>query len=274
MESLTSVPTPTKSNIRSEIEYSPKRTIHPEDCDVELSVYEIHALNTDFIVALGKPKYDYTKYGVIFVPIYFVPSNSDEEKVQIGVYEYEQERAITLLDQEGDLDVESLVPIFYPFAESIVAHVSSNVTEYLSKSPFQNLGKEEEEEEKEKPPEEPEEEDSDEEDDDVVPETRSATDLAEGVTPKKANEFTCTGCFLLVNRGQFGPEGALHCPVGEAVCPAIEQLESSPPVVKVATAKANPPAKSSPAKAAAPAKKAAAAKKAAPVKKASPRKKS
>lgn len=166
MESSTST-TPTKSNIRSEIEYSPKRTIHPEDCDVELSVYEIHALNTDFIVALGKPKYNYTKYGVIFVPIYFVPSNSDEEKVQIGVYEYEQERAIALLDRDGDLDVESLVPIFYPFAASIVGHVPSNVTEYLSKNPFQSV---EQEEEEEKAPEEPEEEeeDSDEEDDDVL----------------------------------------------------------------------------------------------------------
>jgi len=81
--------------------------------------------------------------------------------------------------------------------------------------------------------------DEDDEDEDVVPETRSATDVAEGVTPKKANEFTCTGCFLLVNRGQFGPDGAMQCPVGEAVCPAIEQLEATPqPVLKNAAKKA------------------------------------
>lgn len=165
--------TPTKSNIRSEIEYAPKRTIHPEDCDVELSVYEIHALNTDFIVALGKPKYNYTKFGVVFVPIYFVPSNYDEEKIQIGVYEYEQDRAIALLDRDGDLDVETLIPIFYPFAESIVAHVPSNVTEYLSKSPFQTVEEEEEEEQKEEAP--TEEEESDEDDDDVLNLSKSKT---------------------------------------------------------------------------------------------------
>jgi hypothetical protein len=59
-----------------------------------------------------------------------------------------------------------------------------------------------------------------------VPEPRAPADIAEGVTPKKANEFMCTGCFLLVNRGQFGSPGAMHCPVGEAACPAIAHIES------------------------------------------------
>ncbi len=68
--------------------------------------------------------------------------------------------------------------------------------------------------------------DDEEEDEEVVPEPRTAGDVAEGVTPKKANEFMCTGCFLLVNPGQFGPPGHMTCPVGEAVCPAIEQLEA------------------------------------------------
>ena len=157
-----------KSRLRSEIEYPPKRTIHPEDCDVELSVYEIHALNADFVVALGKPKYTYTKWGVVFVPIYFVPSNSDEEKIQIGVYEYEQEQAITLMDIDGDLDIESLVPLFYPFAESIVTRVPSNVTEYLSKSTSSKSIHEEEEEEEEAPPQEEEEDESSDDDENDV----------------------------------------------------------------------------------------------------------
>ena len=138
--------------------------------------------------------------------------------------------------------------------------------------------------------------DEDDEDEDVVVETRSATDIAEGVSPKKANEFTCTGCFLLVNRGQFGPDDAMHCPVGESVCPAIEQLRAVPAApaktqnrksstpVKAAATKAAP-TKAAPTKAAAPkapAAKAAptkasagraGAKKAAPTKRAATRKK-
>ena len=67
--------------------------------------------------------------------------------------------------------------------------------------------------------------DEDDDDEEVVPEPRTTAEVAEGVTPKKANEFMCTGCFLLVNPGQFGPPGHMTCPVGEAVCPAIEKLE-------------------------------------------------
>lgn len=69
--------------------------------------------------------------------------------------------------------------------------------------------------------------DDEDDEEEVAPEPRNAvTEIAEGVTPRKANEFTCTGCFLLVTRGQFGPPGAMQCPVGEAECPAIVLIES------------------------------------------------
>jgi hypothetical protein len=51
-----------------------------------------------------------------------------------------------------------------------------------------------------------------------------AGDTPDGVTPRRANEFMCTGCFLLVNRAQFGPLDALECPIGEAECPAIKKI--------------------------------------------------
>jgi hypothetical protein len=110
--------------------------------------------------------------------------------------------------------------------------------------------------------------DDEEDDEEVVPEPRAPADIAEGVTPKKANEFMCTGCFLLVNRGQFGAPGSMHCPVGEAECPAILHIESGAldRQVKAATKKA--PAKKAPTKPA-PAKKAAAK---APAKKAAAKK--
>ncbi len=68
----------------------------------------------------------------------------------------------------------------------------------------------------------------DEEDEEEVeaPDPRGP-ETPDGVTPKKANEFTCTGCFLLVNRGQFGPADHLTCPVGESDCPAIAVLQKA-----------------------------------------------
>ncbi len=64
----------------------------------------------------------------------------------------------------------------------------------------------------------------DEEDEEEVAAPKAAADTPDGVQPKKAHEFMCTGCFLLVNPGQFGPVGSMECPVGEEICPAIDQL--------------------------------------------------
>jgi hypothetical protein len=68
----------------------------------------------------------------------------------------------------------------------------------------------------------------DEEDEEEVeaPDARGP-ETPDGVTPKKANEFVCPGCFLLVNRGQFGPADNMTCPVGESDCPAITQLKKA-----------------------------------------------
>jgi hypothetical protein len=76
-----------------------------------------------------------------------------------------------------------------------------------------------------------------EDDDDELDEApRPAADAPDGVIPKRANEFMCPGCFLLVNRGQFGPEGKMQCPVGESDCPAIELLQQTGPKPKPARA--------------------------------------
>ena len=66
--------------------------------------------------------------------------------------------------------------------------------------------------------------DDEEDEDEAEVVDKNAPETPDGVTPKKANEFICTGCFLLVNRGQFGPADNMTCPVGEADCPAITQL--------------------------------------------------
>ena len=57
--------------------------------------------------------------------------------------------------------------------------------------------------------------------------TRGPADTPDGVTPKRANEFMCTGCFLLVNPAQFGRLDNPRCPVGEEDCPAIRELTGS-----------------------------------------------
>lgn len=122
-----------RSRIRPQVVYAVKRAIYPEDCDIELAVYELHEFGTNFLVVLGKPKYTYSAQGILYVPIYFIPPQSQAPKLQIGVYEYERDRAVAVLDQDGDLDIHALVPLFYPFAEDHVRTHPGNVADMLSK---------------------------------------------------------------------------------------------------------------------------------------------
>jgi hypothetical protein len=69
--------------------------------------------------------------------------------------------------------------------------------------------------------------DEDEDEEEVEAPDVRGPETPDGVTPKKANEFVCPGCFLLVNRGQFGPADNMTCPVGESDCPAIAQLQKA-----------------------------------------------
>ena len=82
------------SRIHPSVHYTPSRVVYPEDCDTELTVYEQTAFVRTFLMALGKPKYLFAERGVYFVPIYLVPTDPQAPKIQIGVYEYEKDRAV------------------------------------------------------------------------------------------------------------------------------------------------------------------------------------
>ncbi len=65
----------------------------------------------------------------------------------------------------------------------------------------------------------------DEEEEDEVPEGTSDPDVGERVAAKSAEEFTCTGCFMIVHPRQFGRLGRLECPEGYDPCPSIPIVE-------------------------------------------------
>lgn len=61
-------------------------------------------------------------------------------------------------------------------------------------------------------------EDEDEETPDPSPEATGQ------VAPKRDNEWTCEGCFLIVSSSQFGPRDNPRCPSGEEPCPSLARL--------------------------------------------------
>lgn len=61
-------------------------------------------------------------------------------------------------------------------------------------------------------------EDEDEETPDPSPEASGQ------VAPKRDNEWTCEGCFLIVSSSQFGSRENPRCPSGEEPCPSLARL--------------------------------------------------
>ena len=62
----------------------------------------------------------------------------------------------------------------------------------------------------------------DEDEDEETPEP--APEAAGQVTPKRDDEWTCQGCFLIVSSSQFGPRDNPRCPSGEEPCPSLAML--------------------------------------------------
>ena len=67
--------------------------------------------------------------------------------------------------------------------------------------------------------------DDDEEDDEdqVVAPPITATE-GDKVAPKREDEWTCTGCFLIVSARQFGKRSTATCPSGVSDCPSLAKL--------------------------------------------------
>lgn len=63
-------------------------------------------------------------------------------------------------------------------------------------------------------------EDDEEEEEAPLPSERTVGSVA----PKRADEWTCPGCFLIVSASQFGSRDNPTCPSGEDPCPSLERL--------------------------------------------------
>jgi hypothetical protein len=68
---------------------------------------------------LGKPKYTYSSKNVVFYPIYVVANDDSRIKIksQIGVFEIEGDRVLSVLDEDNDIDLTQLgEPLLYSFS--------------------------------------------------------------------------------------------------------------------------------------------------------------
>jgi len=105
-----------KSKLRAEnVNYEEVKKIDDEDIGAESTLYEYEAYsNVTIVIALGKEKYTYSKYEIVYYPIYLVVE--DKAKCRIGVFEIESSNVINSLDEENDIMLDKGNILLFSFA--------------------------------------------------------------------------------------------------------------------------------------------------------------
>ena len=101
------------SKLNPEINYVENKGLDPEDLEFDAQPWEVTMLGEDITIALGNPKYQYSKKNIIYYPIYLIKNNTVDS--QIGIYEVIADQLPSLLDEDDDLDIDALEPLLFSF---------------------------------------------------------------------------------------------------------------------------------------------------------------
>ena len=103
-----------RSKIDNEISYPDSKEIDIVDNGTDAATFDFSIKGNNIIIALGKLHNDYQEKGILYVPIYLLVNENIDDK--IGVFEFLSSNYTSLLDEDGDLDIDSLdAPIFFNF---------------------------------------------------------------------------------------------------------------------------------------------------------------
>ena len=96
------------------VNYIETSTIEPSDLDYDANLYETTIFDKNIIFALGKPNYTYIDNNIVYYSMYLV--ENDEIKLRIGLYEIMASDQETILDEDGDIDLNQFdKPLLYSF---------------------------------------------------------------------------------------------------------------------------------------------------------------
>jgi len=120
-----------QSKINSEINYPERKTLEPEDKGHASTLYVIYIYDKPVLIVLGKEKYTYSNKDVVYFPIYIV--SEDKIKSQIGLYESPLVKTVSLVDEDGDIDIEKMgEPLIFSFVnEKYIQKSNTNPEKYL-----------------------------------------------------------------------------------------------------------------------------------------------
>ena len=106
------------SNINTAVFYKETPAVDPEDVGYSSTLLEMDVLGKTVLIVLGKAKHTFIERNVVFYPIYLVANG--KVKSQIGIVEMHKNKAIEILDEDGDVDVSKLSPpLLYGFVNEM-----------------------------------------------------------------------------------------------------------------------------------------------------------
>ncbi len=104
------------SRLSKNINYTEKMTLDSEDVDHNATSYNTNIIGFNLLIAIGKEKYSYISKNIVYFPIYLI--KEDRVYNQIGVYEIYSHKLPSILDEDGDVDLDELGdPLLYSFVD-------------------------------------------------------------------------------------------------------------------------------------------------------------
>ena len=121
------------STLKKDVQYIITNSINKTDLDKEAYVYTAKIYNKHIKFVLGVPNFEYLSSGIMYFNIYLVNNGSIVSK--IGVYETNNIEYSSLLDYNGDVDLNKMIePIIFPFAKSLIMNNYDLVDEFETMS--------------------------------------------------------------------------------------------------------------------------------------------
>ena len=102
--------------------YNETKSIDDGDIGYASSVYEIELYNNDIEIVLGREKYTYSDYGIIYYTIYLLLGSSPVAR--IGVFEIESNKLISILDEDNDIDLSKGNILLFDNEEYIIKKIN------------------------------------------------------------------------------------------------------------------------------------------------------
>lgn len=104
------------SRLSKNINYTEKMTLDSEDVDHNATSYNTNIIGFNLLIAIGKEKYSYISKNIVYFPIYLI--KEDRVYNQIGIYEIYSHKLPSILDEDGDVDLDELGdPLLYSFVD-------------------------------------------------------------------------------------------------------------------------------------------------------------